>query len=191
MLIESLAIPEVKLIRPKIFRDERGFFSETWNAKALAAAQIEAEFVQDNHSMSTAKGVVRGLHFQIPPHAQGKLVRVTRGAVVDIAVDIRHGSPTFGQHVSAVLSADNWSQIWVPAGFAHGFCTLEADTEVLYKVTAYYAPESDCGIAFDDPELDIAWPVERAQATLSEKDRRWPRLKDLPAHFNYRQSGGK
>ncbi len=186
MLVESLAIPEVKLIIPKIFRDQRGFFSETWSSKALAAAHIEAEFVQDNHSMSSEEGVVRGLHFQIPPNAQGKLVRVTRGAILDVAVDIRHGSPTFGQHISAVLSAENWSQIWVPIGFAHGFCTLEPFTEVLYKVTAHYAPESDRGLAFDDPKLAIAWPVEPARATLSEKDRRWPRLKELPAFFNYR-----
>lgn len=189
MVIESLSIPEVKVITPKIFRDERGYFSETWSAKALAAAGIDARFVQDNHSMSMTRGVIRGLHFQKPPHAQGKLVRVTRGAVLDVALDLRRGSPTFGRHVSATLSAENWSQIWVPVGFAHGFCTLEPCTEVLYKVTDYYAPESDCGVAFDDPDLGIAWPVEPAQATLSEKDRRWSRLKELPAIFVYGQTG--
>src|SRR5262245_60856479 len=135
MNIETLAIPEVKLITPKILRDGRGFFSETYNRGSLQAAGIDFEFVQDNHSLSRAKGVVRGLHFQIAPRAQGKLVRVTRGSVFDVAVDIRRGSPTYGKYVSAVLSADNWAQLWVPEGFAHGFCTLESDTEVVYKVT--------------------------------------------------------
>jgi len=184
--VQSLAIPEVKLITPPIFRDERGFFSETYSRKALAALGVDADFVQDNHSLSRAKGVLRGLHFQIDPHPQGKLVRVTRGAVFDVAVDIRRGSPTFGRHVSAVLSAENWSQLWVPVGFAHGFCTLEPDTEVIYKVTDFYAPECDGGLAFDDPDLGIAWPTAPSKALLSDKDRRHPRLRDLPAHFAYR-----
>lgn len=184
--VQALAIAEVKLIAPAIVRDDRGFFSETYSRKALAAAGIDAEFVQDNHSLSRAKGVVRGLHFQADPHPQGKLVRVVRGAIFDVAVDIRRGSPTFGRHVSAHLSADNWQQLWVPIGFAHGFCTLEPDTEVIYKVTDLYAPASDAGIAWDDPDLGIAWPVAASQAMLSEKDRRLPRLRDLPALFSYR-----
>lgn len=186
MDVQSLAIPEVKLLTPRIFRDPRGFFSETYSRKALHAAGIDVAFVQDNHSLSIPEGVVRGLHFQIDPHPQGKLVRVVRGAIFDVAMDIRHGSPTFGRHVDAVLSADNWSQLWIPVGFAHGFCTLEPDTEVIYKVTDDYAPHCDRGIAYDDPELAIAWPLEQAAAILSGKDRRLPRLRDLPVHFTYR-----
>jgi dTDP-4-dehydrorhamnose 3,5-epimerase len=183
--VQPLAIADVKLIVPPIFRDERGFFSETYNRQALAALGIDAEFVQDNQSQSRAKGVIRGLHFQIAPRAQGKLVRVTRGAVLDVAVDIRQGSPTYGRHVSTVLSAENWRQLWVPVGFAHGFCTLEPDTEVIYKVTDIYAPDCDCGIAFDDPDLCIAWPVAPGEAVLSDKDQRHPRLRDLLAQFTY------
>ena len=152
--VTDLSLPGVKVITPKIFRDARGLFCETFSARALAAAGISATFVQDNHSVSLQKGVVRGLHFQVPPHAQAKLVRVTRGSIFDVAVDIRVGSPTYGRHVSAVLSAANWQQIWIPEGFAHGFCTLEPDTEVLYKVTGYYAPECDRGLKWNDP----AWP---------------------------------
>jgi dTDP-4-dehydrorhamnose 3,5-epimerase len=185
MQVETLAIQELKLITPAIFRDERGFFSETYKRKAFAEVGIDHEFVQDNQSLSRAKGVLRGLHFQIPPNAQGKLVRVIRGAIFDVAVDIRHGSPTFGKHASVVLSADNWSQLWVPEGFAHGFCTLEPNTEVIYKVTAVYAAECDRGLAWDDPDLGIAWPFPEGQVILSDKDRRHPTLRDLPAHFSY------
>ncbi|KAB2919483.1 MAG: dTDP-4-dehydrorhamnose 3,5-epimerase [Hyphomicrobiaceae bacterium] len=183
--VQSLAIPDVKLITPQIFRDERGFFSETYSREMLAGAGIAVDFVQDNHSLSHRRGVVRGLHFQVPPRAQGKLVRVIRGAIFDVAVDIRQGSPTFGRHVSAVLSADNWSQLWVPVGFAHGFCTIEPDTEVIYKVTDFYATDCDRGIAFDDPDLAIAWPVGAAEAVLSAKDRQHPRLRDLPPQFTF------
>jgi dTDP-4-dehydrorhamnose 3,5-epimerase len=183
--IKPLAIPEVKLITPPIFRDDRGFFSETYNSAALAAAGMAETFVQDNHALSRTRGVLRGLHFQIDPHAQGKLVRVARGAVFDVAVDIRRGSPTFGRHVFATLSAANWAQLWVPRGFAHAYCTLEPDTEVIYKVTDFYAPECDRGLAFDDPDLGIAWPVPASAAILSDKDRRHPRLRDLPAYFTY------
>ena len=188
MKVETLAIPELKLITPAIFRDARGFFSETYNRQALTEAGIDRAFVQDNQSLSRSKGVLRGLHFQIAPHPQGKLVRVIRGAIFDVAVDIRQGSPTFGRHASVVLSADNWSQIWVPEGFAHGFCTLGRDTEVIYKVTDFYAPECDRGLAWDDPDLGIAWPLPHAEAVLSDKDRRHPRLRDLPAHFTYGQA---
>ena len=184
MQVQSLAIPAVKLITPKIHRDARGFFSETYNAPALAqAAGIELAFVQDNHSLSVDKGVVRGLHFQIAPQAQDKLVRVSRGSILDVAVDVRRGSPTYGKHVSAILSAANWAQLWVPKGFAHGYCTLEPDTEVLYKVTAGYAPDCDRGLAWDDPALGIDWPVAASAAILSPKDTKHPRLSDLPAYF--------
>ena len=185
MQITALAIPEVKLLTPIKFGDDRGFFSETWSRRVFAAHGLVAEFVQDNHSLSRTKGVVRGLHFQTPPHAQDKLVRVSRGSILDVAVDIRSGSPTFGQHVTAELSARNWSQLWVPKGFAHGFVTLEPDTEVVYKVTADYAPDCDRGMAWDDPDLAIAWPVTAATAHLSPKDTTHPRLKDLPRYFTY------
>jgi len=188
MKIDTLAIPELKLVTPAIFRDARGYFSETYNQKALAEAGVDRVFVQDNQSLSRSRGVLRGLHFQIAPHPQAKLVRVTRGAIFDVAVDIRHGSPTFGHHVAVVLSADNWSQLWVPEGFAHGFCTLEPESEVIYKVTDFYAPECDRGLAWDDPDLGIAWPLADAETVLSDKDRRHPRLKDVPAHFSYRRA---
>jgi dTDP-4-dehydrorhamnose 3,5-epimerase len=181
--VTDLSLPGVKLITPKIFRDARGLFCETFNARALAAVGVLDAFVQDNHSLSLKKGVVRGLHFQIPPHAQAKLVRVTRGSIFDVAVDIRVGSPTYGHHVSAVLSAGNWQQIWIPEGFAHGFCTLEPDTEVLYKVTDYYAPECDRGLKWDDPALAIAWPVASHEAVLSPKDAQHPPLADLRSSF--------
>jgi dTDP-4-dehydrorhamnose 3,5-epimerase len=183
--VRSLAITDVKLITPKIFRDPRGFFSETYSKKALAEAGIPADFVQDNHSLSVQKGVVRGLHFQAPPHPQGKLVRVPRGSVLDVAVDIRIGSPTYGKHVSAVLSAENWAQMWVPAGFAHGFCTLEPDTEVVYKVTDYYAPDCDRGLRWNDPALGIDWPLSAADAILSAKDQANPPLDALQSPFRY------
>jgi dTDP-4-dehydrorhamnose 3,5-epimerase len=187
--VRSLAIPDVKLITPRIFRDERGYFSETYSRRDLSQAGIDCEFVQDNQSLSRVKGVIRGLHYQIAPHAQGKLVRVTKGAILDVAVDIRQGSPTFGRHVTSALSAANGAQMWIPIGFAHGFCTIEPDTEVVYKVTDYYAPDCDRGIAVDDPDLGIAWPVAPADATLSDKDRKHPRLRDLPAQFTVARSG--
>jgi len=187
--IQNLAIPEVRLIRPQRIGDSRGFFSETYSKRALAAAGIDLDFVQDNHSLSLAKGVVRGLHFQVPPHAQAKLVRVTRGAAFDVAVDIRRGSPTYGKHAGAVLSAENWNQILVPVGFAHGFMTLEPNTEVSYKVTDYYAPECDRGLLWNDPELEIRWPLPESEAVLSEKDRAHPLLKDLPGSFIYGLKG--
>jgi dTDP-4-dehydrorhamnose 3,5-epimerase len=184
MLVQSLEIPDVKLMTPQRITDQRGFFSETYNRDALAKAGIEASFVQDNHSFSSAVGVVRGLHFQIEPHAQGKLVRVPHGAIFDVAVDIRKGSPTYGRHVATVLSQANWAQLWIPAGFAHGFYTLEPDTEVLYKTTAAYAPGHSRGIRWDDPSLGIAWP-SRQNVILSEADRNHPYLADLPAVFEF------
>jgi len=185
MEVETLAIADVKLVTPGKMRDHRGFFSETFNCNAFKQAVADVDFVQDNHSLSRDKGVVRGLHFQIDPRPQGKLVRVTRGAIFDVAVDVRRGSPTYGRHVSAVLSASNWAQLWIPIGFAHGFCTLEPDTEVIYKVTDYYAPECDRGLLFDDPDLGIEWPLPSGRAILSEKDRRNARLRDLPGYFTH------
>ena len=174
--ITALAIADVKLITCPRFGDARGFFSETYSVKAFAAAGIALHFVQDNHSRSAAVGTVRGLHYQAPPFAQDKLVRVTRGRILDVAVDIRRSSPTFGQHVTAEISAEAWNQILVPAGFAHGFVTLEPDTEVVYKVSNDYASSHDHGILWSDPALGIAWPVAPAAAVLSDKDQRHPTL---------------
>jgi len=178
--VTELEIPAVKLITPVKHGDSRGFFSETYNRSDLAAAGITTEFVQDNHSLSGPRGTLRGLHYQLPPFAQDKLLRVVRGSVLDIAVDLRSGSPTFGRHVSVVLSAENWTQVLVPAGFAHGFCTLEPDTEVIYKVSDYYAPEHDRGLLWNDPDLGIEWPVGAEDALLSDRDRKHPRLRDAP-----------
>jgi dTDP-4-dehydrorhamnose 3,5-epimerase len=180
---ERLAIPDVVLLEPVRHADARGFFSEVYSRRELAACGIAVDFVQDNHSLSRERGVVRGLHFQAPPSAQGKLVRVTRGAMIDVAVDIRHGSPSFGRHVLALLSAENWRQVWVPPGFAHGFCTLEPDTEIVYKVDAYYDPAADRSLLWNDPALGIDWPVAPGAAILSDKDRVAPRLADLAACF--------
>jgi dTDP-4-dehydrorhamnose 3,5-epimerase len=177
MNAEPLAIRDVMLITPAIHRDDRGFFSEVYSRAALRACGLDSEFVQDNHALSRAKNVVRGLHCQVAPFAQGKLVRVTRGAVYDVAVDVRRGSPTYGRHVAVVLSEDNWRQVWIPPGFAHGYCTLRPDTELLYKVTAPYAPAYERTIAWNDPALAIAWPVAEAQAILSAKDASAPSLK--------------
>lgn len=171
------------LVTLRRFGDHRGFFMETYSARDFAALGITDQFVQDNHSLSVQPGTVRGMHFQVPPHPQAKLVRVLRGAVLDVIVDIRAGSPTFGRHVAAELSAANAAQLYIPAGFAHGFCTLEPDTEVVYKVTDFYAPECDRSIAWDDPDLALPWPVRADQAQLSEKDRSAPRLRDLPPLF--------
>lgn len=173
------------VVEPKRHGDARGFFSEVYRDDAFERAGVAVRFLQDNHSYSQAQGVLRGLHFQTNPSAQGKLVRVTRGKVLDVAVDLRHGSPTFGQHVAEELSAENWRQLWVPAGFAHGFVTLVPDTEVIYKVTAYYDPAADKGLAFDDPALGIDWGMPHDALTLSDKDRKHPTLADLPRYFTY------
>lgn len=189
MEIEPLSLPEVRVLRPVKHGDERGFFSETYNRRAAFEAGIDIDFVQENHAFSAEKGTVRGLHFQTPPFAQAKLVRVVRGAILDVAVDLRVGSPTFGRHVSAVISAKDWNQILVPTGFAHGLVTLEPDTEVLYKVSSYYSPEHDKGVLWNDPDLGIDWGLGPHEAVLSEKDRRQPRLKDLPEYFRYEGTG--
>jgi dTDP-4-dehydrorhamnose 3,5-epimerase len=183
MEIQALAIGDVKLVKAKRFGDARGFFSEVYKKAAFAEAGLHAEFVQDNHSKSEKAGTIRGLHFQLPPYAQDKLVRVTRGRIFDVAVDIRRGSPTFGRHVAVELSADNWLQLYLPAGFAHGLCTLEPDTEVLYKVSAVYAPQCDAGILWNDPDLGIEWPVDARDAILSDRDGKLPRLKDARVLF--------
>ena len=177
--ITALAIPDVLLIAPKKFGDERGFFSETYSRTPLAAAGFDRDFVQDNHSLSGKRGILRGMHFQRPPHMQDKLVRVVRGAIFDVAVDIRQGSPTFGQWVGEELSADNWRQMLVPAGFAHGFVTLSDTTEVLYKVTSDYAPQAEGGLQWDDPKLGIAWPIAAADITTNARDGAWPALEAL------------
>ncbi|PWC40891.1 dTDP-4-dehydrorhamnose 3,5-epimerase [Azospirillum sp. TSO35-2] len=183
MDVVSLDIPDVKILRPKKFGDHRGFFSETYNKKTFEAAGLHYDFVQDNQSLSAEVGTVRGLHFQLPPFAQDKLLRVVKGAVFDVAVDIRKGSPTFGRHVSAVISAAEWNQILVPIGFAHGFCTLEPDTEVIYKVTNYYSAEHDRGMLWNDPALGIDWPVAADKARLSDKDHKHPTFAQLGDWF--------
>jgi dTDP-4-dehydrorhamnose 3,5-epimerase len=184
--LEVLAteIADLKVIVPRIERDHRGFFSETYSKAGLSALGVKMEFVQDNHSLSVERGVVRGLHFQIAPFAQDKLVRVIRGSIVDVAVDLRRSSQTYGKHVARVISAADWNQFLVPVGFAHGFCTLEANTEVIYKVTNYYSPEHDRGVLWNDPDLGIAWPVAATEARLSEKDQVHPRFSELPKYFN-------
>ena len=182
-IAEETALAGVRIITPRKLGDERGFFSETYNRQAFAAGGVSLEFVQDNQSLSAERGTVRGLHFQTPPFAQAKLVRVIRGAIFDVVVDLRRSSPTFGQHLAVELSAANWRQLFIPIGFAHGFCTLEPDTEVFYKVTNYYSAADDRGLAWDDEALGVAWPVAKAKAILSERDRRHPSLRDLPTPF--------
>ncbi len=183
MKVEALAIPEVKLITPPRYQDPRGFFSETWNLGRFAGAGIPGPFIQDNHAVSTVAGVLRGLHCQIGPNAQGKLVRCVRGAIYDVAVDARHGSPTFGQYVAMTISAENWTQIWVPPGFLHGYCTLTEVTEVIYKVTGAYDKAAERGVIWNDPDIGIDWPVPADSVILSEKDKVLPKLRDLPPLF--------
>ncbi len=182
--VVKLGLEGVVVIVPKKFGDERGFFSETWNSQVMADAGFDLNFVQDNHSYSASRGVLRGLHFQTPPFAQDKLVRVVRGAIYDVAVDIRKGSPSFGQWTGARISAEDWNQILVPKGFAHGFVTTEPDTEVIYKVTAPYSPESDRSVRYDDPDIGISWPVEPGDIQLSQKDMDAPFLKDVETGFH-------
>jgi dTDP-4-dehydrorhamnose 3,5-epimerase len=182
--VESLAIPDVKLLTPVRHRDPRGFFSETWNQDRFAAAGVPGPFIQDNHAVSTEAGVVRGLHLQIGPNVQGKLVRAGRGAIWDVAVDVRRSSPTYGQYVAAEISAENWTQIWVPPGFLHGYCTLTAETEVIYKVTGPYDRSAERGVIWNDPALAVPWPVEAGKEILSDKDKLLPRLADCDDWFH-------
>jgi len=183
MELLKTAITGVLVLRPARFADGRGFFSETYRHSWMEEAGLPTAWVQDNHSLSTAPGTVRGLHFQVPPRAQDKLVRVTRGSVLDVAVDLRRGSPTYGRHVALTLSAADWEQVFIPKGLAHGYCTLEPDSEVLYKVTDYYSPEHDRGLLWNDPALGIEWPVSGDVALVSERDRRHPTLAGLPDYF--------
>lgn len=183
MQVLPTEIPAIRLLLPKKFGDHRGFFSEVYSRKALEEVGILTDFVQDNHSLSVEKGVLRGLHYQVPPMAQDKLVRVVQGAILDVAVDIRRDSPTFGKHVTAVLSAENWNQIFVPVGFAHGFVTLQPNTEVLYKVSNYYSPGHERGIRWNDPKLGIDWGIDASAAILSNRDCEHPMFADAKDLF--------
>jgi len=174
---------EVILLRTPRYGDARGWFSETWSRARFAAAGIDCDFVQDNQSWSEVQGVVRGLHFQRPPYAQAKLVRCLRGAILDVVVDLRAGAPSFGRAHTVELTAESGDQLFVPPSFAHGFVTLRPGTEVAYKVSAPYAPAHEAGLAWDDPDLEISWPITADQAVLADRDRAWPRLRDLDTPF--------
>lgn len=184
MKVERLAIADVMLITPPRFSDSRGFFSEAYTEAKFAAIGLDARFIQDNQSRSH-KGVVRGLHCQISPNIQGKLVRCLRGAIWDVAVDIRAGSPTYGQHVSAMLSAENGAQLWVPGGFLHGFCALEDETDVMYKVNAPYDKNAERGVLWNDPALALPWPLAPGEAIVSDKDMELPRLADCDSWYKH------
>jgi dTDP-4-dehydrorhamnose 3,5-epimerase len=181
--ITPLEISGLLLIVPKRIEDSRGYFAELYNEKLLAEAGEPVGFVQDNFSLSRKKGTVRGLHYQTPPRQQAKLVRVSRGRILDVALDLRSSSPSYGKHISRELSAESGEQLFIPAGFAHGFCTLENDTEVVYKVSDFYDPQTEHGVLWCDPDLNISWPVEPSQATVSEKDAKQPSFKDMQKHF--------
>ncbi len=183
MQVDRTALDGVLLITPKRHEDARGSFTETFRQDVFDKHVPGTRFVQDNHSVSARRGTVRGLHFQREPMAQGKLVRCTVGAILDVAVDVREGSSTFGRHVAVELSGANGQQLWVPAGFLHGFCTLVDATEVIYKVTSFYSPAHDAGVLWNDPDLGVPWPVKEDEASLSPKDAAAPRLKDIPAPF--------
>ena len=183
MDVITTEIPDVKIIRPKKFGDHRGFFSEVFKNDVLKAHGVDVGWIQDDHSFLAARGVVRGLHFQTAPFAQAKLLRVTRGSILDVAVDIRRGSPTYGRHVAVELSADNWGQLYVPVGFAHGFCTLTDNTEVIYKVSAGYAPANEGGLMWNDPDIGIKRPIVDAETTLSGRDTTWPPFKGFDSPF--------
>lgn len=182
-MFEPTALDGVLIVTPRRFGDDRGWFCETWNRRAFAAGGIAADFVQDNQSFSRPAGTVRGLHFQRPPAAQAKLVRVLRGAIRDVAVDIRRGSPTYGRWVAVELSAANGRQLFVPRGFLHGFATLEPETEVAYKCDGFYAPDCEGAVRWDDPDLAIDWGIDPASAVLSPKDAAAPAFRDLASPF--------
>jgi dTDP-4-dehydrorhamnose 3,5-epimerase len=183
MHISDTALPGVKLIQPVRHGDARGYFSEIYREEALASHGIDARFLQENQSLSAAAGVVRGLHFQIAPMAQAKLLRVVNGAILDVAVDIRRSSPYYGKHIAVVLSAAEGNQLFIPEGFAHGFCTLEPNSLVIYKVNRYWSPEHERGLLWNDPELGIDWRLGNREPILSEKDGHYPTLADLEPHF--------
>lgn len=181
MQVSETSLPGPLLLRPRRFGDARGWFSESWNARTLQGVGITTEFVQDNFAFSAKAGTLRGLHFQAPPSAQAKLIQVIRGAVLDVIVDLRPASATFGRHDAVTLTAEGGEQLLVPEGFAHGYCTIEDDSLVFYKVNRYYDPATDRGLLWNDPELGIAWPFGEDRLTLSDRDRLHPRLADLPA----------
>ncbi len=184
MLFERSVIPDVVVVTPKKFTDSRGYFMETFRQNSFSEfVGRDVMFVQENHSLSRPAHTVRGLHFQTPPHAQGKLVRCSQGSIIDVAVDARSGSPTYGQHVAVKLTAENGCQLWVPEGFLHGFATLEPDTEVQYKCTDYYAADCDGSIAWNDPTLGIDWGINYEKARLSDKDKSAPFFKDFKSPF--------
>jgi dTDP-4-dehydrorhamnose 3,5-epimerase len=185
MDVQPLAIPDVKLLTPRRFGDDRGYFYESWSRRLFADIGLDRDFVQDNMARSRVKGVVRGLHFQQNPNAQAKLVSVLQGAVLDVAVDVRHGSPTYGRHVAVELTAENGRMMLVPRGFAHGYVTLTEDTIFHYKVDGFYSPADDRGIYWADPALGIDWGVGESGAVLSDKDKRLPMLADLAVYFRY------
>lgn len=185
MQVQPLKIPDVLVLKPRRFSDERGFFTESFNKRAFSEAGIQVEFIQDNHSFSKQKGTVRGMHYQAPPYAQSKLVRVITGRILDVVVDIRRGSLTFGQSVCAELTSEGGEQIFVPVGFLHGFLTLEADTHVAYKVDNYYSSSADGSVRFDDPALGINWGCDLSEVVLSEKDANAVRWQDFQSPFEY------
>ncbi len=185
MIAEPTPLHGVYVITPDRFGDARGFFSESYSARAMARAGFDLTFVQDNHSLSARAGTVRGLHFQAPPHAQAKLVRCGRGALFDVAVDIRKGSPTYGDWTSEILSAENGKQLLIPAGFLHGFMTLEDDTEIIYKCTDYYAPETEGAVRYDDPQIAVRWPEIDSSPILSGKDAAAPAFAQLSSPFKF------
>lgn len=183
MEFEPLELPGLFLVTPRRHGDDRGWFSEIFREDLFRANVCDADFVQHNQSFSAAKGTVRGLHFQIEPRAQGKLVRCARGRILDVAVDLRASSPTYGRHVAVELTSAEGRQLWIPAGFAHGFCTLEANCELAYLVTDYYSPAHDRGVAWDDPDLAVEWPIVADEAAMSAKDRKLPSLRELGTVF--------
>lgn len=189
MDVTDLDIPGVKLLRPRRYEDERGSFVESYSQRSLADVGITTAFVQDNDVVTHGFGVVRGLHFQIPPEEQHKLIRVVSGRIFDVVVDLRRGSPTFGTQLSVTLTADGGEQLFVPAGLAHGYCTLTETVHVIYKVSEFYAPVCEGGVAWDDIDLGIDWPVEPGAASLNERDRNWPRLSEFQTPFVWADGG--
>ncbi|VFU08114.1 dTDP-4-dehydrorhamnose 3,5-epimerase [Methylocella tundrae] len=185
MEVKTTALPGVLVLKPRRFADSRGYFVETYNQRGLAEAGVSAQFVQDNQSFSAKAGTIRGLHFQLPPAAQTKLVRALRGSIFDVAVDLRQGSPTFGRWIGETLTASGGEQLLIPRGFAHAFCTLEDDAEVAYKVDDFYAPKCDSGLIWNDPDLSIDWPIDPASVILSDKDAKLGSFKAFASPFRY------
>jgi dTDP-4-dehydrorhamnose 3,5-epimerase len=183
--VEPTDLPGVVIVRTRWFEDARGSFSEVYNQADFLAAGLPSGFIQENHVVNPVAGTVRGMHFQRPPFAQAKLIRVVKGAVLDISIDIRQGSPNYGRCVAVALSSTDRNQLFIPAGFAHGYCTIEPGTEIVYRVDAPYNPEAEAGVSWDDPDLGIVWPIARERVLISERDRLLPRLAEIPAFFTY------